>query len=149
MRRNQKQNRRGGAVAESALCLPLILIIISATVELSTTIYLKESLTIAAFEGARVAVTRDATNGKVRSRVAQVLKERHIDMSGYSRSQAISISPNSKTAEIMDPISVQVIAPTSGNTVSPFQFMKFITPPEMSATVVMRKEFTLEEEEDD
>lgn len=144
-KRIRKTNRRGGAVIEAALCLPLILIIISATVELSTTIYLKESLTIAAYEGARVAVTRGATDDKVQTRIAQVLEERHIDMTGYSMVDAIEITPNSRTADIMEPVTILVRAPTDGNTVSPFGFMKFITPPDMEATVVMRKEFNLVE----
>ena len=85
----KNKNRKGGAVVEAALCLPLILLIISATVELSTTIYLKESLTVACYEGARMAVTRNATDERVRDRIAEVLAERHIDMTGYTPKQVM------------------------------------------------------------
>ena len=146
LKRSKYRNRKGGAVVETALCLPLILLILGATVELTTTIYLKESLTIAAFEGARVAVSRGGTNTKVLERVSAVLDERHISMKGYPLSSSILITPDAGSAEMMEPIAIQVIGPTAGNTVSPFRLMRFITPPDMSATVVMRKEFTLETE---
>ena len=44
---SKRSRRKGTAVVEAALTLPLVLLLISATVELSTAIYLKESLTIA------------------------------------------------------------------------------------------------------
>ncbi len=143
-----KQPRQGGAATEAAIFLPLILLIISATVELSSAIYLKETLTIAAFEGARVAVTRDSDDARVRSRVDQVLAERSINLDEATLVQTVSISPASDEAELMEPIEVRVTAPTSGNITLPFRFLQFMTPGEMSATVVMRKEFTLEAEEE-
>lgn len=131
-------------MVEAALCLPLILIIVSATMELTTTIYLKESLTIAAFEGCRVAVARNGNDEAVRARVDEFLEERGIELGAFTIESAVEIIPSSETAVMMEPIEIRVKAPTVGNTVSPFGFMRFITPPEMSATVVMRKEFTLE-----
>ena len=142
MNKPQRKQRNAGAAVEAALCLPLILLIISATIELTTLIYLKESLTIAAYEGARLAVTRHATDESVRERVARVLTERHIDMTGYPLSEAVVITPPTRDALLMEPVEVSVTGPTLGNTVSPIGLMRFISPPDMTAAVVMRKEFT-------
>ena len=141
-----RNKRKGGAVTESALCLPLILIIISATIELTTTIYMKESLTLAAYEGARVAVTRGATDTQVRQRVTEVLEQRRITVAGSDPLDAIKVAPSAEDADILDPITITVVAPTAGNSASPFGFVRFITPPDMTVSVVMRKEFTIEEE---
>ncbi|MGI9517020.1 MAG: TadE/TadG family type IV pilus assembly protein [Pirellulaceae bacterium] len=141
--------RDGGAATEAAICLPIILLIISATVELSTAIYLKESLTIAAYEGARIAISRDADDERVRDRIAEVLAERSIDIGDVAILDRVSVSPASDVATMLQPIEIEVSAPTAGNVVLPFRFLQFVTPEEMSATVVMRKEFTLELEEED
>ncbi len=142
MKPSQYRNRKGGAVVEAALCLPLILMIVSGTIELTTMIYLKESLTIAAFEGARVAVTSTGNDAAVRERIRQVLEERHIDMTGYPLESAVVVTPAAEAAEMMEPIRIDVTGPTRVNTVSPFGFMRYISPPDMSTYVVMRKEFT-------
>ncbi len=142
---NQKRSRRrGGAAVEAALTLPLILLLITATIELSTAIYLKESLTVAAYEGARVAVTRKATDASVIARIQQVYTERGISTGGVQVAQKVEISPAANAAQKLEPITITVSAPTAGNCVVPFRWLQFVTPEEMSATVVMRKEYTLE-----
>jgi Flp pilus assembly protein TadG len=142
--RKRRSRRRGGAVVEAALTLPLVLLLVSASVELSTAIYLKESLTIAAYEGARIAITRKADNEDVVDRIEQVFTERGISTGGVSISSLVSISPAADTADILDPITITVSAPTERNCVVPLGWLQIIAPEELSASVVMRKEFTLE-----
>ncbi len=138
------QQRHGGAAAEAAICLPLVLLIISAAIELSTAIFLKESLTVAAYEGVRVAIQREANDQDVRVRVAEVLNERGVSLGDATINQAVTINPSADLANIMDPISVRVVAPVEGNVVTPFSFVRYIGFSEMAVDVVMRKEFTLE-----
>lgn len=137
-------SREGGAAVEAALTLPLFLLIVAATIELSTAIYLKESLTIAAYEGSRIAVSRKATNEDVIERISTVLTERGIYLAGADVEDKVSISPAADKAEKLEPITITVWAPTAVNCVVPFSWMQFVTPAELSATVVMRKEYTLE-----
>jgi hypothetical protein len=48
--------RSGAAVIELAVCLPILVLITLATIEACAMIYLKQTLTIAAFEGARIGM---------------------------------------------------------------------------------------------
>jgi hypothetical protein len=139
--RRRHPERTGGAVVEAALVLPLILLLIGATLELSTSIYLKESLTIAAYEGARLAVTRTADDDRVIERIEEVYAERGISTEGVEIADMVTITPACDTADVLEPVSITVRAPTAGNTVVPFRWMQFITPEELTATVVMRKEY--------
>ena len=142
--KSRRTRRTGGAAVEAALTLPLILLLITATIELSTAIYLKESLTIAAYEGARIAVTRKADNQDVIDRIEEVFDSRGISTAGVEVHEKITIQPAADEAEKLEPIVITVRAPTAGNCVVPFRWLQFVTPEELSATVVMRKEYTIE-----
>ncbi len=138
--------RNGGAAAEAAITLPLFIVIIAATIELSTAIYLKESLTIAAYEGSRLAVTRKADNDDVVARIEDILEGRGINFNGEQISNNVTITPAADEADILEPITITITAPVSGNCIAPFRWMQFVTPAKLSATVVMRKEYRLETE---
>ena len=56
-----KRRRQGVAAVEAALCLPVVLILMLGTLEICSGIFLRESLNIASFEGARAGVRRQAT----------------------------------------------------------------------------------------
>lgn len=143
-KRGDGNHRIGGAVAEAALTLPLFIVIIAATIELSTAIYLKESLTIAAYEGARLAVTRKADNEDVENRVADILEGRGIRFDKVKISDTVTITPAAEDADVLEPITITVSAPVSGNCIAPFGWLQLVTPTNLSATVVMRKEYRLE-----
>lgn len=144
---NKRNQREGTATIEAAFCLPFIFLLVGATVQLSTTIYLKEALTIAAYEGARTAVTRNATDESVTARIEQVLSDRGIEFGDLTISEQITISPAADEAELLEPITITVSAPTAGNTLAPFRAITdLVMPSSVSANVVMRKEFTLEAE---
>lgn len=71
-----KPKRTGSAVVELAICLPLIMTLVWGTIELSNSIYLKQTLTSAAHEGALVGTGSSATAAEINSRVNMVLNER-------------------------------------------------------------------------
>ncbi len=145
MIRRTRSDRQGGAVTEAAICLPLILIIISATIELSTAIFLKETLTIAAYEGARVAIQRQSDNDDVIARIEEILIERNISLGGAQVSQTVTVTPDADDADVLDPITVSITAPVAGNVITPFSFVSFIGFNSLTVDVVMRKEFTIDD----
>ncbi|MFM7037649.1 MAG: TadE family protein, partial [Planctomycetaceae bacterium] len=54
-------NRLGAATVETAVCLPFLLVMVFSSVELSGAVFLKHSVNLAAYEGARTA-TRTGDN---------------------------------------------------------------------------------------
>jgi Flp pilus assembly protein TadG len=53
--------RRGAAVVELAITLPLIVLIVLGTIETCSMLFLKQALRISAYEGVRVAIVQGAT----------------------------------------------------------------------------------------
>lgn len=77
----------GAAIIELAVCLPLLVMLTLATTEACAMIYLKQTLTVAAFEGARVGLLPGSSSFNVEAQSQLVLKDHHI--TGYS----ISMQP--------------------------------------------------------
>ncbi len=67
------RSRRGGALIELAICLPLLVFLIGATIETCDLIFLRNSLTAAAYSGTLEASQVDATEASVRSQIQQSL----------------------------------------------------------------------------
>jgi len=86
--RKRQSDRRGLAVVELSICLPVLVLIILGTVEISNGIFLRQSLKIMAFEGARITVTPDAVLGDVEHQVNVIAESRGVDVT------SISISPS-------------------------------------------------------
>ena len=79
MRRIRKVNRRNGvASVELGLCLPIIVVFCLGTIEACTMIYLKQSLTIASYEGARLANAKGTTSAQVEARCKAILTDRRV-----------------------------------------------------------------------
>ena len=143
IRRQPARSRSGIATVEMAVCLPIILTLTLATVDVCTAMFLKESVAIAAYEGARVGSARGGTNAEVVARVKEILDERGIT---YDNSSVVHIkktdSPTAEgfdTAETLEQCRVRVRVPLSGNVLSP---AKFFTSGNIQSYVWMRKEYT-------
>ncbi len=135
-RAHTRKKRRGAAVVETALCLPVIVILMFATLEICAGIYLKESLSIAAYEGARTGVKRRSTRAQVISRVEDILAARNVTLGSGGR---ITVAPTDlSTLDILDPITVTITAPTADN--SAFVF-NHLANRNITATVKMAREF--------
>lgn len=79
MQQNRKREQRSGAaVVELAVCLPLLVLISLATIEACAMIYLKQSLKIAAYEGARVGIVPGADPTNVLAQSDLILVNRDI-----------------------------------------------------------------------
>lgn len=131
--------RRGGAAVEAAFCFPLIILLMMGTLEVCAGIYLKESVTICAFEGIRVGVHRRATADDVIARVEQALADRQVTIPSDDASLGITVIPsNFSSLNALDPITVQIVAPTAGNSLYIFDSL---VNRNVSASVTMVREF--------
>jgi Flp pilus assembly protein TadG len=70
--------RRGTACVEAAVTLPLLLVLVFGSIEASNAIFLKQSLTIAAYEAAKAASAPSGTDEFARTRCAEALAVRDI-----------------------------------------------------------------------
>ena len=129
-RKNQK--RRGVAAVEFAVCLPIIVLLVFGSIEASAFIFLKQSISVAAYEGAREAIRNGSTGGDADSRARTILDARQV--------QSFQISfpgTDPSTAQRGDEIVVQVTAPTAPN--SPLAG-QFVANRLLTSRVVMVKE---------
>lgn len=136
-RKHKRQSsRRAAATIEMAICLPIVISIAFSTVEICATLYLKESLTIAAYEGARVGKSAGGTNANAVARVFSILDERGIK---YDRSSAVTISaPGFDTAGELTLVTVTLRVAAQDNTIS---LTRLFLGTFIEAQVVCAKEF--------
>lgn len=70
-KRNPK--RRGATSVEFALCLPILLAFVFGTIEFARATQLRQSIRLAAFEGARAGINLDASTADVTTAVNRVM----------------------------------------------------------------------------
>jgi Flp pilus assembly protein TadG len=117
-----------------AVCLPVIVLLVLGTVEACSMVFLKQSLSVAAYEGARAAIAKGATTAQVRAACDQVLADRNV------QGGVVTITP--KKFEALDRgefVDVTVSAPCSSNTVVPIRFFRGRS---LSASASMMVEFS-------
>lgn len=132
-KQSAKRDRHGVAVAEFAVCLPVVILIVLAMIECCTMIFLKQSLTVAAYEGVRTALEEGAVRRDVRRTCRQVLRDRRVQDS------TIDVSPrNIPRTAVGEYITVTVSAPAGQNSMIPGSFFLGRT---ISASATMMKEF--------
>ena len=132
-RRIARLKRRGGPVVECAFCLPLVILFLLATLELCSALFLKESLTIACYEGARAGVKRRSTNQDSVDSCEAVLAARGVT------GATVTVTPEDySTLSALEEINVTVTAPADGNL---FFIGQFVSGKEVRASVTMVREF--------
>ena len=100
-----KRERRGAVAVEFAIVASLLFMLFFATIEFGRALMVLHGLEIAAREGCRTAISRDATEQDVASRVAQRLDA--FGISGYT----LTIDPSPpRSAEQWAPITVRIAA---------------------------------------
>lgn len=87
-RRQQRSPRLGVAVVELAVCLPILTLIVLATIESCAMIFLQQSLSIAAYEGARIALVPTSEQENVTYQAELILAGREVNQ------HTISVTPN-------------------------------------------------------
>lgn len=110
--------RSGAAVTELAITLPVLVLMLMATIECCCMIFVTQTLHIAAYEGTRVALVPKITPAQVDFAIRQILNDRRV------QNATITIEPsNFSAAPIQSFIRVRVTAPANSNTlVSPLFF---------------------------
>lgn len=127
------KNREGIAATECALVIPIIFAFTLFTIEMCTIMFLKEAVTIAAYEGARVGIQRGGTDALVEFRIEEFLDER-----GISHANAVTIEdPGFDDADELEHVRTTVSVPAEGN----LPFGWFFGGTQITASVTMRKEF--------
>jgi Flp pilus assembly protein TadG len=83
-----QKRRRGAAVAELAVCLPTIAMLLLGSVECCNMIFVQQGLSVAAYEGARTATRRDSTNADITSHSTNIITARKINSATVTISSA-------------------------------------------------------------
>jgi hypothetical protein len=113
--------------------LPVIVLLVLAMIEACTMIFLKQSLTVAAYEGVRTSLEHNAAAADVQATCDAVLRDRRV------QGARVTIQPSNigglATGEY---IVVTVSAPADRNSVIPVSFLRGKT---LSASASMMKEF--------
>lgn len=123
---------RGTAAVELAVCLPVLVFISLSTIHASDAIFLKQTLCVTAYETARVAIQDGATSGDASSAGTQILTARNVV------NAVITLDPPDVSSVPRGaPITVNVTAPRTGNTVLP---LYLYTSPTVVGTATMVKE---------
>lgn len=117
-RRSHASRRTGSAVTELAVFLPVLVMCVFGSIELSSGIFLRNSLTIAAYEGVRAAAYFGSKPGEALPVAQSVLTDRGI--TGYS---VTFTTPNPESTKPGDPITIRVSAPTGGTNCYRFMFL--------------------------
>ncbi|WP_145293835.1 TadE/TadG family type IV pilus assembly protein [Crateriforma conspicua] len=128
----QHRARRGAAAVEFAVCLPVLVLLVFGSIEASSFIFLKQSISVSAYEGVRDAIRNEGSNATARQRIENILNSRGVQ--GY----AVAFpSGESADADRGDEIVVEVSAPTQPNSPLAGQFIANRT---IRSRVVMIKE---------
>lgn len=128
-----QSQRAGVAATELAACLPIIVLLVLAMIECCTMIFLKQSLTVAAYEGARTALELDATDADVVATCDGILADRRV------RGGRTDVRPgNIARLRPGEYIEVTVSAPADVNSAIPGSFFRGRT---LTGSAEMMKEF--------
>lgn len=126
------ENRKAVAAAETAICLPLIAMLMLASIEACGMIYLDHSLSIASYEGVRIGINYDATSSEVHAKCSEMIAARNV------ADGTITILPaDVSSAPRGTQVAVTVSAPCDSNALIPPWFFGGKT---LSATTIMVKE---------
>lgn len=104
--------RRGAATVELAVCLPVLLTLVFGAIEGSNFIFLKQAITVAAYETAQVISDPGGTEAGARARADQMLAARSVDSATV---EFTPVTPDlAKRGEL---VTVTVSAPASANSI--------------------------------
>lgn len=127
-----KPTRRGVAAAEFAVCLPVLVLLLLGMLECCTMIFLKQSLAVAAYEGAHTALAPGATEADVQRVCQGILADRRV------RGGAVQLAPGSlNQVREGQYFEVRVTAPTDVNAILPARFFRGRV---LESSAVMMKE---------
>lgn len=127
----RRRTRKGSALVELALCLPLLTLLVLGSIELRNFIFLKQSMTAAAYEASREAVRPTATDATAQAVADAIFTGR--ELTGAT----LSISPTAMGTERGTLITVTASAPSDANRIV---MPKFIEGLAATGVCIMAKE---------
>lgn len=127
------ENREGIAAVELAVCLPLILVLLLGTLQACSMLYLRQNLSIAAYEGVRKCVKYQPTVTDAEDAAMAILTQRKVSGGTVSFSPADFVTQPKQTW-----VTITVTAPC--NTNAPLRGW-FYENRSLSASATMMKEF--------
>ena len=108
------RSRRAAATLELALCLPIIVTVVLGTIEAANSVFLKQTLTIAAYEAARVASASDGTSAAAALRAQEIMNAKNLTTFQFQ------MTPSSLTnVAAGTEISVTITSLANANSLSP------------------------------
>ncbi|MEX0745879.1 MAG: TadE/TadG family type IV pilus assembly protein [Phycisphaeraceae bacterium] len=133
--KRDRRARRGLATLETALVLPLLLLLTFGVLEYGWMFWKLQDVTSATRHGARQAVLPDSTTAGVEQAVADMLADRGLGGTGYT----IAFSPGDvMDAERAEAVRVTVRVPYSPVSLTNFRVLPM--PEALEASVTMAKE---------
>jgi Flp pilus assembly protein TadG len=117
--RTRIEQRHGIVAAELAVCLPLLVLLTLAMIETCSMIFLKQSLAVAAYEGAHTAVAPGATTADVQRVCDGILRDRRVVGATVRMNPA-----NLEAIREGQYFEVQVSAATDRNAILPLRFFR-------------------------
>ncbi|MEM0926140.1 MAG: TadE family protein, partial [Planctomycetota bacterium] len=109
MRCVQPKRRRAAAAVEFAVCMPVMILLVFGSIEASSFIFLKQSLSVACYEGIRTAAATESTEEDARSRAVDILDSRQVN------DYEISFPSGVEGLDRGDQVVCEVSAPTQSN----------------------------------
>lgn len=129
---NDRSRRAAAAVVEFAVCLPLLMLIVLGAIEATHSIFLKQALSAAAYEGMRTAIEPRSTQAEATEQANGILRSRLVN-----GSRLVFNPPNLEQVDRGQKVSLEVSAPIALN--SPF-IGRIIPDRVVSVRTVMIKE---------
>lgn len=106
----RRRRRRALATRDVFVCLPVLALIALATIEASAMLFVQQSLSIAAYEGARIALAPGADSAQVEQQCQMILANREV------RDATIVVRPiGSPEQDVGSWVEVEASAPFSSN----------------------------------
>lgn len=131
-RKRNRTNRKGAAVVEFAVCLPLIVLIMLGSIEAANMLFLRQALVQASYEGAKAAVKADSDNASVTLIATQVADGRRLE--GFT---VETIPADVSTVAQGELIRVRTSAPVDSNSFISGSVIRLVN---LDAEAVMVKE---------
>lgn len=123
------RSRRAAATLELAICLPIIVTVVLGTIEAANSIFLKQSLTIAAYEAARVASASGGTSAAAELRAQEIMNAKNLTTFQFQMTPSDLTNVTAGTQ-----ISVTITTLANANSLSPSWYSPTT---KMSATMRM------------
>ena len=118
-KRRIADKQRGAAVAELAVCIPIVFVVVFGAIEACDLHFLRQALVAAAYEGALLGSQQDKTEAEIIQRVQTTLSARNITVSDVSVNVQGSNYDSMKAGR---PFTVHIEAPLGPNAAGPTIF---------------------------